>query len=123
MKEFQNISEPLRKIILAININESLQKMVCDGRLKKPNVEELERASCNHLFTDNHRLFGIKEIEGAKIRDYIQMEGGGNYEHVILIRENFYNLLDSEDPRWINQYVNPSRIKNGLNPIGPNYPN
>jgi hypothetical protein len=122
MEGFQEIKKPLEKIIIAINSNEELQRRVCNERLKKPNVEDLERASCNHLFTDYPNLFGIKEIEGAKIRDYIQTEGARTYEHVILIRENFHKMLSNENPNWINQYVNPSRIKCGLKPIRNNYP-
>jgi hypothetical protein len=119
---FAEIKETLGKIILAINNDEKLQKMVCFGQTMKPNVEYLERASGNHIFTDYHKLFGIKEIDGAKIRDYIQQQADGPYSHVITIRENFYELLSNEDPKWLKDYVNESRIKKSLKPISPSYP-
>lgn len=122
MSDFLEIKDSLKKLILAINNDEDLQKMVCLGQTMKPNVEYLERASCNHIFTDRHELFGIEEIDARKIRDYIQQNSYGTYNHVLKIRKNFYEMLGDEDPKWIEGYVNKCRVKNGFKPITSTYP-
>lgn len=73
---FDEIKEPLRKILEAFHKNRKLfagywKTSFDDTSITIQNIIDL---SCNHLFDDHPERFGIKYIEAKKIRSFIHMD-------------------------------------------------
>ena len=78
----------------------------------------LEQATGNHLFDDHPDWFGITKIEGHMLKEYIQGSAEDKAkEYVELFHREFPSFMNSENPSYIRDHVNPSRENVGLPPL------
>ena len=114
MITFGDIKEPLEKIINSIlTRKEKGESHPKDGCISKMNAENIERASCNHLFDDYPELYGITKPEAHRIREYFNT---GNYQHILDLHNNFPEIIEKEDNEWLKN-INNYRKTKGIEPI------
>ena len=115
--EWEEIKPIWHKVLMVIYADRSkLTRSTSDGGVEggKITAWRLEQAACNHLFSDHPERFGITQIEGHNLRNFIQESFA--YSYVECFHRDFPEIMDTENPGYLSDYVNPERIRKGLNP-------
>ncbi|MBU4069417.1 MAG: hypothetical protein KJ646_00370 [Nanoarchaeota archaeon] len=118
--KWEDVKPLWEKVLNTIQEDRSkLNRAVSDGGAKGRKVTALriEQATGNHLFDDCPELFGITKYEGHMLREYIHKAAHSGYEYVELFHREFPEIMDSECPRYLKDYVNPLRKSIGLPPL------
>lgn len=113
MKPFDDVKDIFRRVIESLNKDRSKISAFTFGH-KELNVERLEQAICNHMCDDHPDWFGITQDESHILRQYIHEASDRGHDYFIRLHEEFPEFIENENPKYIRDYVNPSRKKIGL---------
>ncbi len=117
---YEEIREPLKKVLRSIYEDRGkLKRSIARSSEIEITVERLEQAIGNHLLDDCPELFGISKQEGHEIRVYFQetgYDGNGFGEYVKILHEEFPEIMDNEDPKYL-ENINTERVRKGHAPI------